>query len=55
MYVAQYGSAQIARALLERGAELNVRNAKGQTALEIAIQAGQHDVAEVLRLAKATQ
>lgn len=63
MYVAQHGGPDIqltegpdiALALLNHGADPNVRNNKGQTALTIALESSHDDVAAVLRNAGAKE
>jgi len=53
MYVAQYGGSDLARLLIKHGADPRIVNNKRQTALDIALEFSQHDVAEVLRSAGA--
>lgn len=42
------GSARIVRTLLEHGADPNVRNHAGKTALALALEKGNRDAADVL-------
>jgi len=48
MYAAKCGGTDVARTLLKHGADLTARNDKQQTALVIALESSQPDVAEVL-------
>src|SRR4029077_9368775 len=41
MMIARYGSSEVARALLEHGADIGAKNNKKQTALAIALESGQ--------------
>lgn len=46
---AQEGRPEVARMLLDRGADMNLLNSLGQTALAVAESSGNHAVLEVLR------
>ncbi len=48
-YTAAFGFADLAQALLDRGADLGASDEHGNTPLQIAIDEGQHDLAELLR------
>ena len=53
-YVAGFGFADLLEPLLERGADLKAKDDEGRTPLEVAVEAGQAEMAEMLRL-RATQ
>lgn len=48
-YAAGFGFIELAQAFIDRGADLNVRDDEGKTPLQIAIEAGQPEAAELLR------
>ena len=53
MYAAKIGSANATRLLINHGADVNLANADGWTALDIAEEVGDRGVARILRKAGA--
>jgi ankyrin repeat protein len=51
----RFGHDSVARALVERGAKLDVKNKDGQTALMLAVKNGHDDVVRVLKEAGAKE
>ena len=49
MFAAHKNHARVVKMLLDHGVDLNLRNARGQSALEIAEQANARDAAQVIR------
>jgi len=49
MYAAKYGRPQSVKALLEVGADVNIRDKNGRTALKIAEQKGYSEIVQVLQ------
>jgi ankyrin repeat protein len=49
IYVAENGKADVVKFLLEKGADLTIKNKKGNTAMDLALANGKMDVAALLR------
>jgi len=49
MFAAHKNHARVVKMLLDHGVDLNLRNARGQTALEVAEQSNARDAAQVIR------
>lgn len=54
MLASQRGQAEMVRRLLEKGAMVDVKNGEGRRGLDIALQSGHREIAELLKTHGAT-